>query len=58
LIRGGSAASPAVSIALEQIQKEEHTEHCYYKDPVLIKLVQDMMQKLHYASSSVQQQHT
>jgi hypothetical protein len=31
------------------IQKEEHAEHCYYKGPVFIKLVQDMMQKLHYS---------
>jgi hypothetical protein len=41
--------SPVVHTALEQIQKEEHAEHCYYKGPVFIELVQDMMPKLHYA---------
>jgi hypothetical protein len=30
--------------ALEQIQKEEQAEHSYYKGPVFIKLVQDVMQ--------------
>jgi hypothetical protein len=43
----GGNVSPVVPIAPEQIQKEEHAEHCYYKGPV-IKLVQDMIQKLHY----------
>jgi hypothetical protein len=42
-------ASLVVPIALEQIRKEEHAEHSYYKGPVFIKLVQDVMQKLHYA---------
>ena len=41
--------SPVVSIAFEQIQKEEQAEHCYCKGPVFIKLVQNMVQKLHYA---------
>jgi len=41
--------SPAAPIVLEQIQKEEHAEHYYYKGPVFIELVQDMMQKFHYA---------
>jgi hypothetical protein len=36
-------ASLVVPIALEQIRKEEHAEHSYYKGPVFIKLVQDMM---------------